>query len=110
MSGFSVDANATLQCPHGGQVQISSANTKTKAGGAAMALSNDTFMISGCPFLIGTVASPCLQVQWVLTDLRVKVNGTPVLSRSSVGLCVNAASAPQGPVTIVSTQTKVKSQ
>ena len=42
-----ITAASTLQCPHGGQVQIVSANGKVRAG-AAVALVSDTFTISGC--------------------------------------------------------------
>ena len=51
-----------------------------------------------------------MTVQWVVTDMRAKVNSTPTLSRSSVGLCLNALQAPQGPVSIVNTQIRVQSQ
>ncbi|SMC19700.1 hypothetical protein SAMN02745857_00771 [Andreprevotia lacus DSM 23236] len=101
---------SSLQCPHGGTVSIVSANTSAKAD-AALALANDTFTISGCPFQIpvgtGSVPSPCVKVQWVVTNLQTKVNGTPTLSQSSAGICLAATQAPQGPVSIVQTQPKV---
>jgi hypothetical protein len=102
---------STLQCPHGGTVSIVSSNTRVKADSAAMALATDTFTISGCPFQIpvgpGTKPSPCIQVQWVLTDLRSKVSQQQTLSIASVGLCLSAEQVPQGPVVIASSQTKV---
>ena len=114
MSGNSLNTASTLQCPHGGTVQIISANTQVKADGSPIALATDTFVISGCPFQIpaapSPIPSPCVTVQWIVPDMRNTVNGTPTLSQSSVGLCLSAAQAPQGPVTIVNTQTKVKSQ
>lgn len=114
MSGHSLNTGSTLTCPHGGSVQIVSANTRVKAGGAPAALSTDQFTISGCPFQIpigtGTMPSPCTTVQWIVSDLRVKVNGTATLSRSSSGLCISAQQIPQGPVIISNTQTRVQSQ
>lgn len=114
MAGNTLNVASTLQCPHGGMVQITSANTRAKVGGAFAALSTDQFMISGCPFQIpapsGTIPSPCMTVQWVVTDMRAKVNSTPTLSMSSAGLCLSAAQVPQGPVVIANTQTRVKSQ
>ena len=110
VAGNTLNVNAILMCPHGGQVQIISTNTRVKVGGAFAALSSDQFLISGCPFIIGLVPSPCMTVQWILTDLRAKVNSTFTLSMSSVGLCLSAAQAPQGPVMIVNTQPRVKSQ
>lgn len=114
MAGNTLNVSSTLQCPHGGSVQIITANTKVKVDGAFAALASDQFLISGCPFQIpvgvGTIPSPCLTVRWVLTDLRAKVNSTATLSKSSIGLCNNAQQAPQGLVIISNTQTKVTSQ
>jgi hypothetical protein len=108
--GNSLITTATLQCPHGGAVQIVSSNTRVKADSTPMATSADTFIVAGCPFVVGTAPSPCLSVKWIVTDTRVKVGGSQTLSTASQGLCLNAAQAPQGPVTIASTQAKVKSQ
>lgn len=100
---------SSLQCPHGGMVTISSSNTKVQAT-AALALSSDTFTIAGCPFQIpvgvGTVPHPCVRVQWVKTNVRCTVNGTPTLSQDSIGLCLAADQAPQGPVSAAQTQVK----
>lgn len=102
---------SSLQCPHGGSVSIISTNTKVSAG-AALALANDTFTISGCPFQIpvgvGTVPHPCVRVQWILTNLQCMVANQPTLSESSKGLCLAVDQAPQGSVSVVSTQTKAE--
>jgi hypothetical protein len=108
--GNTLNVMSTLQCPHGGTVQIISANARVKAGGAFAALATDQYLILGCPFIVGLVPMPCLTVQWILTDLRVKVNGTPTLSQSSVGLCLNGLQVPQGPVLITNAQVQAKSQ
>lgn len=113
MAGNSLNVNSTLMCPHGGSVQIISSNTRVKGGGGFLVTTADTFLISGCPFQIPAtppIPSPCIKVQWLVSDMRVKVNGSPSLSKSSVGLCLSAAQVPQGPVSIVNTQTKVKSK
>ena len=106
-----LNINATLMCPHGGSVQIISSNTKLQVDGAFAALSTDQFLISGCPFTIppGT-PSPCLTVQWLVTDMQNTVGGNPTLSMASTGLCMSPAQVPQGPVTIVNAQTKVQTQ
>jgi len=101
---------STLMCPHGGSVQIISSNTTTQVGGAYAALASDTFVIAGCPFMIGTVPSPCVQVNWVQPAARSQVNGNPTLTEASVGLCVAATQAVQGPVTIVVAQPQVNGQ
>jgi len=98
---------STLVCPHGGTVQIISSNTRVTAAGDFLARSTDTFIIAGCPFLIGIVPSPCLQVQWVETALESQTMGDFNLTEASVGLCLAATMAPQGTVLIVVTQPQV---
>jgi hypothetical protein len=43
-------------------------------------------------------------VQWTKPNMLTTVNGTPTLSQDSVGLCLAADQAPQGPVSVVQTQ------
>lgn len=69
--------------------------------------SSDTFVIAGCPFTIGPTPHPCVQVQWLVTDLRSQVMSDFTLSEQSVGLCVAADQAPQGTVLINFTQARV---
>jgi len=104
MAGHSLTIASSLQCPHGGTVVITSTNTRVRAG-APMATAMDVFLIVGCP-----VSSPCVSVRWLVPDMRVKVNGIPTLSRTSLGLCLNGLQIPQGVVVILNTQTKVQSQ
>jgi hypothetical protein len=105
MAGHSLTMTSSLQCPHSGRVVIISANTRVRAASIPMALATDVFMIVGC-----LSSSPCVTVQWLVTDMRVRVNGIPTLSRSSVGLCLNGLQIPQGPVIVVNTQVRVQSQ
>lgn len=111
MTGTLLTTSATLQCPHGGTVSIISSNARVKAGGVPLALATDTFTIAGCPFQIpvgvGTVPSPCVRVQWLVTNLKSQVNAMPTLSTASSGLCLAATQIPQGPVVIMQTQTQV---
>jgi hypothetical protein len=112
MAGGLLTTMSKLQCPHGGTVQIISSNTQVKAGTVPLALSSDTFTVMGCPFQIPAtppIPSPCVTVRWVMVDLRSKSDQGATLSQSSVGLCLSAAQVPQGPVSIVRTQTTVES-
>lgn len=103
-----LNASSQLQCPHGGMVQITTSNTKAKAGGDFIVRSSDTFTISGCPFQTPAPSPhPCMTVQWIVTGQMVKADGALVLTKSSTGLCKAADEAPQGTVLINSTQTKV---
>ena len=62
----------TIQCPHGGQATAVPSNTKVKVDGAFALLPSDTFTIAGCSFMIGTVASPCMTIQWLGEATKVK--------------------------------------
>jgi hypothetical protein len=113
MAGGTITNASILQCPHGAQVQIISSNPSLSAGGAPVATMADEFIISGCPFTIPAtppIPSPCLTIQWLASELRNSANGIPTLSQSSVGICIGATGAPQGPVVIVSTQAGAQSQ
>lgn len=108
MAGPSLTAASTLLCPHGGQVAIISANVRAMAGGAPIATTADTFLVAGCTFTLpGPTPSPCVRVQWLVPGLRLKAGGQ-ALDAGSVGLCLAATGAPQGPVTIVATQPRLK--
>jgi hypothetical protein len=112
MAGHSLTTASQLQCPHGGTVMIVSSNVRSRMG-ASLALATDQFIISGCPFQIPAtppIPSPCVTVQWMLPDQRVKVSGNPTLSQASVGICLSAAQIPQGPVSVVNTQTRGQTQ
>ena len=113
MAGNTITMASTLQCPHGGLVQIITANTRAAVDGSFIATVTDTFVVTGCPFQIPAtppIPSPCVAVQWIVPDTRVRVNGSPTLSQSSVGLCLSAAQLPQGPVTVAGGQVRVASQ
>ena len=109
MAGHALTKATTMQCPHAGQVQAVPSNTRAK-GDAFLLTAADTFTIVGCPFTLPpAVPSPCLTVQWIVSDMRVKA-GEATLSEGDTGLCMNGMSAPQGPVTVVVTQQRVKTQ
>jgi hypothetical protein len=88
-------------------VSAISSNERVNAGGSPAVRSSDTFIIAGCPFVIGIVPHPCMQVQWVHPDTKSQVLGDFTLSESSVGLCVAADQAVQGAVLIAFTQPQV---
>ena len=111
MSGYSLNTQSQLMCPHGGQVQIISSNTSTKSQQAPNATMSDTFLVTGCPFTLpGPKPSPCIEVRWLVPDTRVKINGNLTLSQTSTGMCFSAEQIPQGPVIIMNTQLRVQSQ
>lgn len=109
MAGFALTRAAVMQCPHGGQVQPVPAQSRARATSPLLTTA-DTFPIAGCAFTLPSgTPSPCLTVTWAVGDARVKA-GAATLSASDTGLCMNAQNAPQGPVTVVNTQQRVKTK
>lgn len=94
-------------CPHGGTVQCMTSNTRVSAASDFVLRQSDTFLIAGCPFVIGTAPHPCVQVQWVVPVAQSQTQGDFNLNETSVGLCVAADQAVQGTVLINSTQPRV---
>jgi hypothetical protein len=93
-------------CPHGGTVVAVPSNSKVSLGGDPIVLATDTFTVGGCSFA-PVVPSPCVQVQWIVSALRATADGEQPLTLESVGLCIAATGAPQGPVVIQVTQASV---
>lgn len=108
MPGPIYHVGATAICPHGGQVQTISTNTRVLVNGMPVATMADTSMVAGCAFqLPGPTPSPCVKVQWLVPAARVKVMGQPVLLQTSQNLCLAATQAPQGPATVIVNQPRV---
>jgi hypothetical protein len=98
---------STMTCPHGGMITAVAGSVRAQAG-APILRGSDTFVVAGCPFVMGTVPSPCVSVQWIATAQHVLHGGEPVLAEgSSVGLCLAATQAPQGVAMVVATQSRV---
>jgi hypothetical protein len=112
MPGYLVTTSASVNCTHGASVSIVSGNARVKAGGAYVAVLSDSGTVSGCPFQIpvgaGTKPQPCVTVRFLVPATRVRIGGQPALIQTSSGICQSAEQIPQGPPTIVSTQTQVK--
>jgi hypothetical protein len=94
---------STVMCPHGGQAQLSTTNTDALIDGAPALLQTDLHPIVGCAFT-PAMYSPCLTIRWVSGATQTKVGAVPVLLQNSVGLCLNAAQAPQGTAIVAQTQ------
>jgi len=94
-----------MACPHGGTVIATPSSAAVRAGGSPLLTAADTFVVVGCPFVVAGAPQPCLTVQWTQPAAQSTRDGAPTLTLASVGLCVGAA--PQGPVTISSTQSQV---
>jgi hypothetical protein len=107
MPGFLMHVGASSICPHGGQVSAITTNTRVLVSGQPVVTAEDEFLVAGCPFTVPVAEpQPCVEVQWVVPATRVFVNQEPVILFDSVGLCLNPEQAPQGPPTVISTQTR----
>jgi hypothetical protein len=105
-----LDMGCTIQCPHGGQATVIPGNLRVKVGGNLALLATDTMIIAGCAFNVSGAPVPCVTIQWTAPATRDTVTQTPVLLQTSVGLCLNAANAPQGTAIVSGVQTKVSGQ
>lgn len=109
MAGGLLTSASTLQCPHGGAVQIVPTSAIVTAGGSPVSTVSDTFTVTGCIFMIPTgVPSPCVRVQWLVPDTATSSSTSATLSASSTGLCLAASGVPQGPVSVQNTQSTVQ--
>ena len=109
MSGLVLHVGATVLCPHAGQVSIQSSNTRVKVSGQMVATASDIYTVAGCPFTVpGPKPQPCVTARWVVPATRVRVNGQPVILKTSSGICQSAEQIPQGPPNVTATQTRVK--
>ena len=103
-----LNQSSSLLCPHGGQVNIITANARSKAGGAFLVRKTDTFVIAGCPLNVSGAPHPCVTVEWAAEAGRNRSSGAAHLHSGSVGLCKGADGAVQGTLQIVNTQAKVQ--
>ena len=100
---------ATAMCPHAGNVQVITSNTRVFVSQQPVATFADTYPIAGCPFTVpGPKPQPCIKVQWLVPASRVFVNGQPVILKTSTGICQSAEQIPQGAPNVVMTQIRVK--
>jgi hypothetical protein len=89
-------------------VSVVSSNSRVQVGGQPVATVSDTYPIAGCAFTVpGPKPQPCTTARWLVPATRVTVSGQAVIIQTSTGLCQSAEQIPQGPPTIITTQTKV---
>ena len=107
MPGFLYHVGATAICPHGGQVQEITPNTRVLVSGQPVVTLAGTHLVAGCPMTTpGGTPQPCLTVQWLVPAVRVQVMGSPAILNTSSSLCVGSP-AP-GPANVILTQTRVQ--
>jgi hypothetical protein len=111
MPGEFLTVQSQIQCPHGGQAVLTTANSKVSAVSAFILLESDVHQVAGCSFTLpGPKPSPCVTIEWQAGAAKSTINGTKGLLKSSIGQCKSAEGAVQGTAIIVNTQMKVKGQ
>ncbi len=104
MGDLLLSSDSVLMCPHGGLItHIPSTATTYRISGRPPILLGDVFVIAGCPFYAGA-PSPCTVAQWMTASTKLIVMGRPVLTVNSIGMCIGANGAPQGPIIIAAHQ------
>lgn len=114
MPGNILTVTSTVMCTHGGQAILTTANSKLLVDSVPALLESDVHAVAGCPFQIpvgvGTKPSPCIRIEWSAGTTQLNVNGTGVLTRTSVGKCISPEGAPQGVAIIANTQVRTTGQ
>ena len=110
MPGNILTTSSTIMCPHGGQANLITTNSKSSANRSLALLESDIHIVAGCPFTVGSKYSPCVRIEWSSGAAKVTIDGTKVLVKSSIGNCLNGEGGSQGVATIVNTQQKVSGQ
>ncbi|MCC6444412.1 MAG: hypothetical protein IT210_13285 [Armatimonadetes bacterium] len=109
MPGFLLHVGATAICPHAGQVSVISSNARVLVSSQPVATLGDNYPVAGCAFTVPPgKPQPCLKVQWMVPASRVLVGGQPAVLQTSAGLCLSPEQAPQGPLTVLATQVRVR--
>lgn len=104
---FLLTKSSIVICPHGGRVTHTPMGFSGKLkNGEIPLLLTDSYFVVGCPFAAGGYASPCQRVNWTEGSKTRLINGVPVLTNQSVGICMSAAGVPQGAAVISLCQTK----
>jgi hypothetical protein len=106
--GFVLTTATIATCPHGGAVSFVPSQSRILVDSAPALLVSDQALVAGCPFNVSGAPSPCTTVRWTAPATRLAVTGSPVLLTTSVGLCLNPASAPQGPGLFSANQARVQ--
>ena len=107
MPGNLLSENATITCGHGGLVGFSPSQSRVQVRGRPVATIADAYRVTGCPFSTNAGPHPCVRVTWQNPAARIKVNGSPVLLRSSTGLTQAGDQVLQGPVQVSVVQLEV---
>jgi len=107
MPGFVVDTSATILCAHGGMAQSTQPQVRVRINGVPIVTATPVVTVAGCPFTTpGGSPYPCVTGQWISFSMRVQSQGQPLVLADSQSVCTPTGT----PLSIISTQTRVKGQ
>ncbi len=107
MPGFLVQTTASGTCSHGGQLVVKGTGVRVLLSGLPAAKASDIHPVVACPLNVSGKPQPCVTASLFTPATRVFVEGQPAVLATSIGLGKSAEQAPQGPVSIISTQPRV---
>jgi hypothetical protein len=103
MPGFLLHEGAQVKCTHQGDARPAVPNPRVKVSGQATVLMPVPYGVAGCPFVSGTVPTPCVTGQWTTAATRITSMGQPLVLFDSRSVC-----APNGtPLVVLLSQTRV---
>jgi hypothetical protein len=103
MPNFILTRSSVILCPHGGVVTHGPMKLKTeRVNGALPLLLSDQYYVAGCP---NPTPGPPLRITWVAASTTRPIEGVPVLTNASVGLCQSVSGIGQGTAIIGLCQT-----
>src|SRR5215470_1830742 len=101
MPGPILHMGATVTCAHGGQALPTMPSARVFVSGMPIATIAAPYTVAGCGFVPPGGNGPCVTGQWTVGATRVFAGGMPVLTQSSVALCVPTGT----PLNVLTTQT-----
>jgi hypothetical protein len=90
-----------VRCVHMAKASVIPSNLKVSDEGGKILVASDVHLVAGCPFMKGTVPSPCVTITWSAPAQKTKINQQAVLTNQSIGKCVAADQSTQGLAVIV---------
>ena len=89
MPGYLLHAGATIVCAHAGQAQPTKPDPRVTVSNMPIVTLSAPHTVVGCPFVAGTVPSPCVTAQWTTGAMRVTASGGPVLAVTRIAPVVH---------------------
>ncbi len=87
MPGFALHSGATVLCMHAGQATPTVPLPRVKVAGQPAVGQSAPYTVAGCA-LTGTTSPPCVTANWVVSALRVKSTGVPLVISTGTAVCV----------------------